>query len=131
MKESNRKKHEINEQIKKNQKLMNYYDSIYRQKNIEFNQLLKKYRNLYAQIKNGNLLLKKGEQLTQANIICMDKYGKREGDNSSFNDIDDGEDHGQISENYEESENNENINDNENENENEEENDDYNEEDEK
>ena len=54
---------------------MNYYDSIYRQKNIEFNQLLKKYRNLYAQIKNGNLLLKKGEQLTQANIICMDKYG--------------------------------------------------------
>ena len=106
MNESNKKKHEINEQIKKNKKLLNYFDTTYKQKCIEFNQLLKKYRNFYNQIKSGNLFLKKGEQLAQDNILCMDKYGKKEGDNTSFYDLNDNEDHGQISENYEESEDN-------------------------
>ena len=112
MNESNKKKHEINERLKKNKRLLNYYDTIYKQKVIEYNQLLKKYRNFYDQIKKGKLFLKKGEQLTEDNILCMDKYGKKEEDSTIFNDINDNEDHGLISENYEESEDKVNINEN-------------------
>ena len=57
------------------------------------------------------MFLKKGVQLTQENIICMDKYGKKDGDHTSINDINDDIDHGQVSEIYEENElydNNEN-----------------------
>ena len=92
---------------------------------------MKKYRNIYNEIKKGNLYLKKGEQLTQENILCMDKYGKKADDETTINDIDDNEDHGQVSENYDESEDNaknDNINDNKYNNENE--NEDYNDEDE-
>ena len=55
---------------------------------------MKKYRNIYNEIKKGNLYLKKGEQLTQENIICMDKYGRQAEGDTSFNEIDDNEDHG-------------------------------------
>ena len=129
--ESNKKKHEINEKIFKNKKLLNYFESIYNQKNMQYNQLLKKYRSIYNEIKKGNLCLKKGEQLTQENIIFMDKYGRQAEGDTSFNEIDDNEDHGQFSENYEDTEDNkksDNIpNDKYNNNENEIENEDYNE----
>ena len=120
--EANKKKFEINDKIKKNKKLLNYFDSIFNQKNSEYTKLLNNYRNIYEQIQKGNLILKKGAQLTQDNILCMDKYGKN-GDNSSLNDINDNDDvdYGQFRENFDESENNENnenIDQNENENEN-------------
>ena len=118
--ESNKKKFEIIGKIKSGKKLEIYYDSIYNQKSNQYLRLLKNYRNLYNEIQKGNLFLKKGAQLTQDNILYMDKYGKKFGDNTSFNDINDDLDYGQISQNYEESEendNNENINENENNNE--------------
>ena len=113
--ESNKKKFEIIEKIKSGKKLVTYYDSIYNQKSDLNIRLLKNYRNVCNEIQNGNLLLKKGVQLTQDNILCMDKYGKKFGDNTSFNDINDDLDFGQISQNSEESEENdnkENINEN-------------------
>ena len=116
---SNKKKFEINDKIKKNKKLLDYYDSIFNQKKSEYTKLLNNYKNIYEQIKKGNLMLKKGAQLTQDNILCMDKYGKNNGDNSSINDINDDFEQGKISDNFEESENNENIDENENENNNE------------
>ena len=112
--ESNKKKFEINDKIKKGKKLLNYFDSIFNQKNLEFTKLLNNYKYIYEQIQKGNLILKKGAQLTQDNILCMDKYGKNNGENSSLNDINDDIDRGQISENYDETENNENIDENEN-----------------
>ena len=118
--ESNKKKFEIIGKIKSGKKLEIYYDSIYNQKSNQYLRLLKNYRNIYNEIQKGNLFLKKGAQLTQDNILYMDKYGKKFGDNTSFNDINDDLDYGQISQNYEESEendNNENINENENNNE--------------
>ena len=112
--ESNKKKFEINDKIKKGKKLLNYFDSIFNQKNLEFAKLLNNYKYIYEQIQKGNLILKKGAQLTQDNILCMDKYGKNNGENSSLNDINDDIDRGQISENYDETDNNENIDENEN-----------------
>ena len=111
MNEINRKKFEINEKIKSSQRLLNYYDTIIASKNNQYYELLQKYRNIYNQIQKGKMFLKKGAQLTQENIICMDKYGKKAGDHTSINDINDDIDHGQVSEIYEENElydNNEN-----------------------
>ena len=110
--ESNNKKHEINEKIKHIKKLLNYYDAVNNQKNGNFNKLLNDYRKICDEIRKGNLLLKKGVQLTQENILCMDKYGKKSGDNTSFNDIDDDRDHGKVSELFEETGNNGNNIDN-------------------
>ena len=88
---------------------MNYYDTIIASKNNQYYELLQKYRNIYNQIQKGKMFLKKGVQLTQENIICMDKYGKKDGDHTSINDINDDIDHGQVSEIYEENELYDNI----------------------
>ena len=96
---TNKKIHELKEKINHDKKLFQYYDLLYiRKKNI-LNKYLKKYRNIYGNIKNGNLILKKGAQLTQDNIICLDIYGKGEEGNTSFEEADNENDNGQFSEN--------------------------------
>ena len=118
--DANKKRQEIKEKIKHTKKLLNYYEVIYNQKNKDHMKLVHNFRKFCGEIHKGNLFLKKGAQLTQDNILCMDKYGKMPGDNTSFNDINEDRDYGKISDFYEESENNdnnENIDGNENENE--------------
>ncbi len=96
---ANKKIYELKEKIKHNKKLLMYYNAAYNQKKKENNILLDKYKKIYNDIKNGKLYLKKGAQLTQDNIIAMDIYGKKEGDNTtSFNEVNDYEDNGKISE---------------------------------
>ena len=87
--EYQRKKFELNEKIKENQKQIEYYQIIYKKKNKEFNILLREYKRIYNDIKNGKLYLKKGAQLNEKNIQIMHKYGMDESDNESFNGNDD------------------------------------------
>ena len=87
--EYQRKKKEINDKIKENQKNIEYYQILYKKKNKEFNILLREYKRIYNDIKNGKLYLKKGAQLNEKNIQAMHKYGMDESDNTSFNGNDD------------------------------------------
>ena len=91
---------------------MKYNEIIYNKKNSEFNKLVKEYKEIYEDIKNGKLVLKKGATLTQGNIQTMDKYGMRGSNNESFDGINEDVDFANVSE-YE----NENEKENENENE--------------
>ena len=84
-----RKKKEINNKIKENQKNIEYYQILYKKKNKEFNILLREYKRIYNDIKNGKLYLNKGAQLNEKNIQAMHKYGMDESDNTSFNGNDD------------------------------------------
>ena len=102
--EYQRKKKEINDKIKENQKNIDYYQILYKKKNKEFNILLREYKRIYDDIKNGKLYLKKGAQLTEKNIQAMHKYGMNESDNTSFNGNDDVDNI-----NYSEDEDNEKI----------------------
>jgi len=114
--EYQRKKMELNEKIKENQKQIEYYQIIYKKKNKEFNILLREYKRIYNDIKNGKLYLKKGAQLNEKNIQTMHKYGMDESDNTSFNGNDDvdnikyseDEDNEKIEEDEDDEENNEN-----------------------
>ena len=99
-----RKKKEINNKIKENQKNIEYYQILYKKKNKEFNILLREYKRIYNDIKNGKLYLKKGAQLNEKNIQAMHKYGMDESDNTSFNGNDDVDNI-----NYSEDEDNEKI----------------------
>ena len=99
-----RKKKEINNKIKENQKNIEYYQILYKKKNKEFNILLREYKRIYNDIKNGKLYLKKGAQLNEKNIQTMHKYGMDESDNTSFNGNDDVDNI-----NYSEDEDNEKI----------------------
>ena len=111
-----RKKKEINNKIKENQKNIEYYQILYKKKNKEFNILLREYKRIYNDIKNGKLYLKKGAQLNEKNIQTMHKYGMDESDNTSFNGNDDvdnikyseDEDNEKIEEDEDDEENNEN-----------------------
>lgn len=111
-----RKKKEINNKIKENQKNIEYYQILYKKKNKEFNILLREYKRIYNDIKNGKLYLKKGAQLNEKNIQAMHKYGMDESDNTSFNGNDDvdninyseDEDNEKIEEDEDDEENNEN-----------------------
>jgi len=87
--EYQRKKKEIKDKIKENQKNIEYYQILYKKKNKEFNILLREYKRIYNDIKNGKLYLKKGAQLTEKNIQAMHKYGMDESENTSFNGNDD------------------------------------------
>ena len=109
--ELNKKKREINEKIKKKEKLMQYNDIIFNKKNNEFNKLLKEYKKIYENIRNGQLVLKKGVQLTRENIEAIDKYGMRGSNNTSFDGINEDVDYANVSDN--ENEEGENDNDNE------------------
>ena len=66
--------------------------------------MLREYKRIYNDIKNGKLYLKKGAQLTEKNIQAMHKYGMDESDNTSFNGNDDVDNI-----NYSEDEDNEKI----------------------
>ena len=124
--EYNKKKRDIIEKIKLNEKYMKYNEIIYNNKNHENERLLKDYRKIYEEIKNGKLCLKKGAALTPANIQAMDKWGMRGSNNTSVDDINEDVDYANVSE-YENEENEEGNGEG-NEEENEEENDEGNEE---
>ncbi len=90
---------------------MQYNDIIFNKKNNEFNKLLKEYKKIYENIRNGQLVLKKGVQLTRENIEAIDKYGMRGSNNTSFDGINEDVDYANVSDN--ENEEGENDNDNE------------------
>ena len=112
--EYNKKKRDIIQKIKLNQNYLKKYKVIYNKKNHDYNQLLEIYKEIYEEIRNGKLFLKKGEMLTQANIEAMDKWGMRGSNNTSFDEIQ-SVDYANVSEyENEEIEDDENNNDNEN-----------------
>ena len=118
--EYNKKKRDIIEKIKLNEKYMKYNEIIFNNKNHENNKLVKDYKKIYEDIKAGKLVLKKGAILTQANIQAMDKWGMRGSNNTSFDEINEDVDYANVSE-YDNEENEENNNEEGNEENNEEE----------
>ena len=106
--EYNKKKRQIIDKIKLNEKYMKYNETIYNKKINEFNKLLKDYKKIYDQIRNGKLFLKQGVQLTQDNIDAMDKYGMRGSNNTSVDGINEDVDFANVSEYENEEEDDEN-----------------------
>ena len=96
--EYNKKKRDIIEKIKENQKYLKYNELIYNKKNNEYNKLVNNYKKIYEDIRNGKLFLKKGAALTPANIQAMDKWGMRGSNNTSFDEINEDMDYANVSE---------------------------------
>ena len=111
--EYNKKKRAIIQKIRLNQNYLKRYKLIYNTKNYEYNQLCAIFKEIYEDIRNRKLFLKKGEMLTQANIEAMDKWGMRGSNNTSFDDIQ-SVDYANVSEYENEEIEDENNNENEN-----------------
>ena len=62
-----------------------------KQSNESYNKILKEFKSLYNDIKEGKLILKKGAHLTKENLEMLDVYGMRKSNNTSFNDMNDNE----------------------------------------
>jgi hypothetical protein len=96
--EYNKKKLDMIDKIKDQEKELKNYDDVYKKTNHEFKVLLQYFKEFYEQIQNRKYALIQGEQLTDENINAMDRYGMRGSNNTSIDGFNEDVDYANVSE---------------------------------